>query len=136
MPIFTIETTYHLPIFRHQTIEAPTVEDACRIAIEDDDWSRDQKDFDSSGEVYVSGAWPGAHSAYYGQAIAVPSHFRETIQRKADHFDELLKQLAYAAQPMGLSGTDFERWLLGAVAAVEKAKAILEERGDPDDHAV
>jgi len=132
MPIFTIETTYHLPIFRHQAIEAPTIEEACRIAIEDDDWSRDQKDFDSSGEVYVSGAWPGAHSAYYAQAIAVPSAFRETVKRKADHFDELLKQLAYAAQAMGSSVTDFEQWLPGAVAAVEKAKAIVEGRRDPD----
>jgi hypothetical protein len=136
MPTFTIETTYHLPIFRHRTIEAPTVAEACRIAIEDDDWSRDQQDFDASGQVYVSGAWPGAHSAYHGEAITVPAHFRETVERKADHFDELLKQLAYAAQPMGLSGTDFEQWFPGAVAAVEKAKAIVEERRDPDDPAV
>ena len=44
-----------------------------------------------------------------------------------------MKQLAYVAQPMGLSAVDFERWLPGARAAVEKAEAIVEDRRNPDD---
>lgn len=36
MPAFTIETTDHLPVFRHQTFEAETVALACRLAIEDE----------------------------------------------------------------------------------------------------
>jgi hypothetical protein len=63
----------------------------------------------------------------------VPSHFDETIQRKADHFSELLDQLAFVAQPMDISRTDFESWLPKAMAAVEKARAIVEERRDPDE---
>jgi len=71
--------------------------------------------------------------AYEGKNIPVPSHFDETTQRKADHFTELLDQLAFIAQPMGVSEVDFERWLPKAMRAVEKARAIIEERRDPDE---
>src|ERR1700736_2498415 len=39
MPVFTIETTYRLPVYRHQIYEAATMEEACRFAVDDDDWS-------------------------------------------------------------------------------------------------
>lgn len=132
MPVFTLETTYRLPIFRHRNIEAPTLEEACRLAIEDDDWSGERQDYETAGATYVSGAWPGADAAYSASALPVPSHFHETVQRRADHFDELAKQLEHVAQPMGLPATDFEHWLTGARAAVEKAGAIAEGRRDPD----
>lgn len=38
MALWTIETTYRLPVFRHKTYEAETLAQACRLAIEDDDW--------------------------------------------------------------------------------------------------
>jgi hypothetical protein len=56
MPVFTIETTYRLPAYRQRTYEADTIEEACRLAIEDDDWSGQEEDYDASGEIYVSGA--------------------------------------------------------------------------------
>ncbi len=136
MPKYTIETTYHLPVFRYQTIEARTIEEACRLAIEDDDWNLGRMDFETSGEVYVTGVWHGSEAAYHGPAVPVPVHFEEAVQRKADHFAELLKQLEYVAQPLGVSVTDFERWLTGACAAVEKAHAIIEDRRDPHDPAI
>jgi hypothetical protein len=71
--------------------------------------------------------------AYEGKAHAVPSHFDETVQRKADHFEKLLELLDIAAQPMGLAQVDFQRWLPGAQAAVAKAKAIVEARRNPDE---
>ena len=90
MPQFTIETTYHLPVYRHRTYEADTLDQACQLAVEDDDWSDEKSDTDSSGEAYVSGAWPGTDAAYAGSALPIPSRFTETIQRKADHFEMLL----------------------------------------------
>ena len=36
---FTVESTYHLPVYRHRTYDAATPADACRKAIGDDDWS-------------------------------------------------------------------------------------------------
>ena len=51
---------------------------------------------------------------------------------KAEHFEELLTQLSLVAQPMGLSATDFQRWLPHAQAAVRKAQAILADARNPD----
>lgn len=132
MPRFTIETTYRMPYYRHAIHDASTVEEACRLAIEDDDWSCELPDHECVGPTYVTGIWEGA-AAYEGRNIAAPSHFEDTIQRKADHCLELLDQLAFVAQPMGISRGDFERWLPKAMAAVERARAIIEERRDPDE---
>ena len=133
MPTFTVESTYHLPVYRHRTYVTATRAEACRQAIEDDDWSTERFDYETAGETYISGIWSGADAAYRTESLAVPSQFHETIQRKAGHFQELFDLLAYVAQPMGLSRVDFGRWLPKAVAAVEKAKAIIEEHRDPDE---
>ena len=131
MPVFTIETTYHLPVFRQRTIDAPSVEEACRQAIEDDDWDNARRDYESAGETFVTGVWQGAEAAYRGIAAPVPSQFDETTQRKADHFDALLAMLRQPARKMGLSIVEFERWLPHAQAAVTKADAILADQPDP-----
>jgi hypothetical protein len=133
MRVFTIETTYRIPIYRQRRYEARTLAEACRIAVEDEDWDGSKQDYECAGETYVTGAWPGAVPAYSVPLLAIPSHFGETIQRKADHFAELLAQLSFVAQPMGLSQTDFERWLPHAQAAVGKAQAILAGARDPED---
>jgi hypothetical protein len=133
MPRFTIETTYRIPYYRHGVYDAATPEEACRLAIEDDDWSCEQPDHECDGPTYVTGIWKGGGAVYEGEDIPVPSHFDETIQRKADHFSELVDQLAFVAQPMGISKVDFARWLPKAMRAVEKARAIIEERRDPDE---
>jgi hypothetical protein len=125
MPKFTIESTYHLPVYRQRTYKAATPEAACRLAMDDDGWGDAMEDVDTSGETYITGIWSGA-AAYQGEPAAVSSQFHETIQRKAEHFQELLDQLAYVAQPVGLSKVDFVRWLPKAIAAVEKARAIIE----------
>ena len=132
MPKYTIETTYRLPVFRHKTIEAPSVEEACRLAIEDDDWENVRRDYESAGETFVTGIWQGADAAYRGTAELLPSQFTEAVQRKADHFDELLAVLRLPARKMGLSVVEFERWLPQALAAVAKAAAILGDRPDPE----
>lgn len=133
MPVFTIETTYRLPVYRQRPYEASTLAEACRLAIEDDDWDAAKEDHDTAGESYVTGAWPGDVQPYSVPPLSVPSQFSETIQRKADHFDELLTQLAFVAQPMGISRHDFERWIPHAQAAVRKAQAILAGARDPED---
>lgn len=137
MPQFTIETTYHLPVYRRRTYRADSVADACRLAIEDDGWEDAKEDVDTSGETYVSSIWEGANAAYSGKEIAIPGHFHETIQRQADHFGELVTLLEEIAPPppMTLARRSFENWLPRARAAIAKAKAIIEGRRDPDDPA-
>jgi hypothetical protein len=132
MPKITVESTYHLPVYRHRTYDAATPADACRKAIGDDDWSVEKCDYETAGETYITGIWSGTDTAYRVESTTVPSQFHETIQRKAEDFQELFDQLVYVARPAGLSRADFDRWLPKAIATVEKAKIIIEERRDPN----
>jgi hypothetical protein len=132
MAKFTIETTYHLPVFRQRTYEAATVAEACRQAVEDDNWDDAAKDYESSGATYVSGAWVGADSAYRGPALAVPGQFDELVQRKADQFEVMLGMLKILAHADDLRGPDLSGWLPRARALVAKAEAILVGEPDPD----
>lgn len=133
MPIFTIETTYRIPVYRQRRYEANNLPEACRLAVEHDDWTGSKEDYECAGETHVTGAWPGAVDPYSVPLLTIPSQFAETIQRKADHFDALLTQLSLVAQPMGLSAHDFERWLPAAQSAVRKANAIIAGARDPDE---
>lgn len=129
MPMYTVETAYHLPVYRHRSYEAATPEEACLRAIEDDGWEDAKEDVDTSGETYVSGLWLGDDAAYSGEDLAIPEEFDETVQRKADIFDELVGLLREPARPMGLSRHDFERWLPRALATLAKADAISGRSG-------
>lgn len=132
MSTYTVETTYHLPVFRHRTYNADTAADACRMAIKDDEWAVGKFDNDSAGENYVTGIWEGVDAAYRGSAIPVPSHFEETIQRRAAHFELLLGLLkmmvadaiARRASPAG--------WVERASWAVACGEAILAGAREPD----
>ena len=128
---FTIETTYRLPVYRQRTYEAETLEQACRLAIEDDDWSEQKEDCDCSGETYVTGAWPGEDAAYRVTALAVPLQFGEDVQRKADHFETLLSVLKVLAHAPEDEQSDSPLWRQRTDAAIAKAKAIIARARDP-----
>jgi hypothetical protein len=121
MRVFAIETMFHLPVFRHRSIAADTLEEACRRAIFDDDWWDQKHDYDNPGATYVSGAWIGDDAAYRGLALPVPPQFAEAVQRKADHFGVLLDLLKTGAAP----------WDAATEAAIAKAHAILQGAPDP-----
>lgn len=129
MPLFTIESTYRLPVYRHRSYEAASLTEACRLAIEDDDWESAKRDYESAGETYLTGAWVGADGAYRGHALRVPTHFDETVQRKAVHFEVLLGLVKM------LSGVGDAKqsacWAGRATSAVAKAEAILAGTRDP-----
>lgn len=135
MPKFTTETTYRIPYYRQRAYEAATLEQACRLAVEDEDWSGELPDYECVGPTYVTGIWKGQDTAYEGEEIEPPSHFDATAHRMVSHFHELLEQLAYIAQPTGLPAADVDRWLPKARAAVEKARAIIAGQRDPDQPA-
>lgn len=131
MPIFTIETSYRVPVFRWRRYEAETLAEACRLAIEDDDWSRQWTDYDSSSETYVTGIWPGDVQPYSLPGLAVPAQFDETLQRKAEHFEVLLGLLKVLAQAPEGSDEEKRYWRTRADAAIAKAEAIFAEARDP-----
>ncbi len=133
MPTYTVETTYRVPVYRQRTYHAATPAEACRQAIEDDDWSNDKLDYEAAGETYVTGIWLGADAAYSGDAVPVPSHFDETIQRKAAHFEVLFGLLKIVVADQAAQRQTDAYWLARANAAVAKAEAIIEGARDPDE---
>lgn len=132
MPIFTIEATYRIPVYRQRNYKADTLPEACRLAVEDDDWDGQKEDYETAGETYVTGIWSGDVSPYSAPALPIPSHFGESIKRKAEHFEVLLGLLKVFAQPPddGLSDEPF--WRQRADSAIAKAEAILAGARDPD----
>lgn len=131
MPTFTIESTYRIPIFRQRSYEAVTLAEACRLAIDDDDWDGQKEDYETAGETYVSGAWSGDVAAYSVPLLPIPTHFGKTIQRKADHFEVLLGLLKIFRAGEGKPANDLA-WRRRADAAIAKAEAILACARDPN----
>jgi hypothetical protein len=132
MPLFTIETTYRLPVYRHQTYEAASIDEACRLAIDDDDWSDEKHDHESAGETYVTGIWDGESAAYSGAAQSIPSHYAETPQRIALYFEVLLGLIKVLAGQGDIEEPDRAFWLERAQPAIAKAEALLAGERDPD----
>jgi hypothetical protein len=130
MPEFTIETTYHLPVFRHRTYAADTLDEACRTAVADDDWDIAEKDFASSGAIHVTGIWEGAHAANAGPPVQIPPQFDEPVQRRARHFEILLGLLKIFFEDVRAARPPSLDWLARSAWGIARGEAIL--AGDPD----
>jgi hypothetical protein len=133
MTTFTVESTYRIPIYRQRSYHADRLAEACRLAIEDDDWEGQTEDYESAGETYVTGIWPGDVTPYSIAALPIPSHFGESLQRKAEHFEVVLRLLKVFALPHDGGLADEPFWRQRAHAAIAKAEAILAGAPDPDD---
>jgi len=132
MAKFTIETTFRLPVYRQRTYEADSFAEACQRAIEDDDWSAQKHDYDSSGPTHVTGAWEGAGTAYAAPALPIPGQFREPLQRRADLFEVMLGMLKILAYADDLQAPNLPTRLPRAQAIIAKAEAVLAKAPDPD----
>lgn len=118
MPVFTIESTYHLPVFRHRSYSAPTLAVACRKAVADGDWSGCKEDRDG-----------GQDSAYATSPLPVPAQFRETVERRADHFASML---ALLKQLPNLYEGGLRHDLIADIGkAITKGEAIAAGKLDP-----
>lgn len=133
MPAYTIETTYTLPVFRHATYVADTPEAACKAALGDDNWESLKKDYDSSGEIHVTGIWEGENAAYAGSPVAVPSQFDEGVQRRAHHFEILLGLLKMMVHDTLAAQAASPDWLAKSAWAISRGEAILAGSADPDE---
>lgn len=133
MPVYTVETTYHLPVYRRRSYMAETPEAVCRFAIEDEGWEDAKEDVDTSGETFVTGLWEGQDTDYSVLDLPIPDAFHETVQRKAEMFDALVAILKEPARPMGLSRHEFASWLARALAVLARAEVII--GGDDADPA-
>ncbi|WP_349963143.1 hypothetical protein [Rhizobium sp. ZPR3] len=133
MPDFTIETTYHLPVFRHRTYAADTLDAACLAAIDDDSWDIAEKDFDSSGPVHITGIWDGTHAAYAGPPLQIPQQFDEPVQRRARHFEILLGLLKILLDDIRAARPSSPKWLARSAWAIARGEAILASDPDPEE---
>jgi len=124
MPIFTIETTYRLPVYRQRSYEAETLDAACALAIADEGWDDEKSDVETSGDTYVTCAWEGRDAAYSGRALPIPSQFAESIQCKAEHFEVLLGLLKVFAHAPEVGLEEALSWRRRADVAIAKAEAI------------
>lgn len=132
MPVFTIETTYRLPIYRQRTYEAETIKQACELAIAGEGWGDEKSDVDTSGDTYVTGLWEGRNVAYRGKVLPIPSQFGELIQRKAEQFEVLLGLLKVIENAPAGGLSDTTDWRRRVDAATAKAEAIFAGESDPD----
>lgn len=96
------------------------------------DWEGEKLDYECAGETYVTGIWAGADSAYSASAIAVPSHFEETIQRKAAHFELMLGLLKMMVADAVARRASPEGWVERASWAVACGEAIIAGAREPD----
>ena len=87
MPIYTVETTYRVPVYRQRTYHAATPAEACRQAIKDDDWSNDKLDYEAAGETYVTCIWIGADAASPATPAATRVEVTGAVEVEA-HVDE------------------------------------------------
>jgi len=133
MPTYTVETTYRLPAYRHRSYEAESPAQACRLAIEDENWTGEKLDYETAGENYVTGIWQGADTAYEGPSIPVPPHFEEGVQHRATYFEVLLGVLKILTANALAARATSPDWLAKASWAIEKAEAILADARSPDD---
>jgi hypothetical protein len=120
MPLFTIESTFDLPVFRHASYDAPDLASACQLALQDDDWSQQRGSWDGSGATYITGAWAGRDTAYAAGATeyTVPLPFTAQL-------DQLAGLLAEAmAQDLAFSGFGCELPVWFA-AWRERVRAVL-----------
>lgn len=132
MPTYTIETTYRLPAYRHQSYDAETPAQACRLAIEDEDWTGEKLDYETAGENYITGIWLGADAAYDGPSIPVPPQFEDGVQRRIAHFEVLLGVLKILTNDALAGRIASQDWLTKATWAVAKAEAFLADARGPD----
>jgi hypothetical protein len=131
MPVFTIQTTYRLPVYRRRSYEAETFEAACALAIADEGWEDEKSDVETSGDTYVTGVWNGRNAAYNDTALPIRSQFGERVQRKADHFEVLLGLLKVFAHIPDTGPHDDLSWRQRIEGAIAKAEAILAGAPDP-----
>lgn len=128
MPKFTIECSFDIPVYRHATYEAATVEEACAKAWADDDWSYQKFDFESAGDTRITGIWAG-DEAYYGTEIWEPRPeptFESVRALLAGKFDDAASDVMWDRK----RGDTAPSQQIAIDAAIDLlAKALLEIRG-------
>ena len=62
---YTLERRYMIPRYDHLTVEAESVEEACRLALENDYWDLSEMDYDCCGDVVITKCVHGEYNTPY-----------------------------------------------------------------------
>jgi hypothetical protein len=119
MPVFMIETTYKLPVYRERVFEARSLEDACLRAVLDTNWDDEKADIEASERTFVSGVWEGAVEADPARAQPIPRQFHDIHQNKGVLFDAMLQLLA-----AGCSSNSCGTWRNAAQRLLAQAEQV------------
>jgi hypothetical protein len=88
MPRYVIERQYLVPMFEHILVEAPSLDAACREAIDEftQPWGDDVKpDFDNAGAVTIT------------QAVEIPENLFPELRSREDEDRHVLSHVIYDA---------------------------------------
>lgn len=119
MPVFMVETTYKLPVYRERVYEASSPEHACLRAVLDTNWEDEKADIEASERTFVSGVWEGAVEADPARALPIPEKFYDVNQNKSALFDAMLRLLA-----AGCSSNSCGAWRDEAQRVLAQAELI------------
>ena len=89
------------PFYKHRVYEAATLDDACRQALQDDDWEGEKLDDETAGEPYVTGIWTGEDAAYKSASLPIPTNGHASGEHKMQEVDLLLALLKRFASTTG-----------------------------------
>lgn len=84
---FTVERAYLVPVYQHVTVEAEDAAEACRIALDHDDWDSQIADYESARATYIDGVWQGA-TAYGESGLLASLPVPADLQSKELRTDE------------------------------------------------
>jgi hypothetical protein len=106
MPRYVIERQYLVPMFEHIFVEAPSLEEACRRAVDDlaEPWSdRVELDFDNARATTIA------------RAVEIPEALFPDLRRRDDENRHNLSHVLYEADldalaiPAECDGTETDR---------------------------
>ncbi|MBX4898707.1 hypothetical protein [Rhizobium bangladeshense] len=119
MPVFMVETTYKLPVYRERVYEACSLEHACLRAVLDTNWEDEKADIEASERTFVSGVWEGAVETDPARALSIPQQFHDIDQNRSALFDTMVKLLA-----AGCSSNSCRAWRDEAQRVLAQADLI------------
>lgn len=114
---FTVERTFLVPIYQQDTVQAASAEDAMRQLLDEDDWERQETDFDSSRAAYITGLWSGDEAYEAGTDLPIPPEFRDVSQELAGQLEAedivMIRDALEILSPDSLRGQAQRERLLG-----------------------
>lgn len=121
---YTIDTLSTLPVLRRRSYCAWSVDDACRLALADTDWTETAFNAEPPGPASIAAVWAGAAEA--GQAVPVPDDYAVPSWWHGNQFQVAIGLLKIMASDSRADRPTAPYWIDRAFQAIAVAEADLE----------